>query len=221
MAAVGLGDQQRQAAGGHEVGILPHFGLDERRAVVGVEVERGGHALDAAVGADQVALARARDERHLDPVAGRHVPQRGDVGVPVGGVEEVELVLQLHGDDGAAAAPLALGQQRHRPVEPAADLLQEPRFGLAHPQVGVEAQPCGQRPAVPLGADVRAGPRDDREARFVREVEERPDVAPSCEVPHAGGGLVEVPRQVDVDGAVTGGADRGEPRLPGLPGSLK
>ena len=149
------------------------------------------------------------------------VTQRGHIARAVLAVEEVQFVLQLHHDDGAAGRVLPLGEERQHLVEPGGDPVEEARLVLPDPELRVRAQPGGQRAAVPLGADVRARPRDDVQALLPREVEEGGHVAPALEGPAAGCRLVEVPRQVDVHAGVAGGPDLGEPGAPLLPGQAE
>ncbi len=179
MDAVRLGDEQRQAAVCEQVGVPPHQRFDLGPVVIGVEVEGGQDSVDAAGRARHVALTRARDERDGDARSEREVPERREVAVTVGGVEEVELVLELHRDDCAARVGLALRDDRQRAIEPALDMCQELRLRVTDPQSLLEGEPCRQGTAVPLGADVRTGSCDDGEPGLVGEVEECSDVTPA------------------------------------------
>ncbi len=217
MAPVGLGDQQRQVALRQQLRVAPHLGLDVRGVVVRVEVAGRYDALDVAGRSLDVTLSGAGDQRHGDAVAQCLVAQGGQIARAVLAVEEVQLVLQLHHDDGTARRVLTACQQWQHLVEPRGDLFEEARFVLPYPHLRVETQPGRQRAAVPLGADVRARPGDDVQPCLPREVQEGGDVPPVLEGPDAGCRLVEVPRQVDVHAGVARGAYLFQPGAPLLP----
>lgn len=217
MTAVGLGDEQGQVTVGQHLCVSPDFGLDVRGVVVRVEVARGDDSGDVSGGSLDVALPGTGDEGHGDAVTQGLVAQGGQVTGAVLTVEEVELVLQLHHDDGSVGRVLALGEQRQHMVEPCGDLGEEARLALPYTEVGIETQPGRQRAAVPLGADVRSGAGDDVQSGLLREVQEGGDVAPALEGPAAGRQLVEVPRQIDVHAGVSRVPDLFEPGTPLLP----
>lgn len=217
MTAIGLGDEQGQVTVGQHLCVSADFGLDVRGVVVRVEVARRDDSGDVSGGALDVALPRTGDEGHGDAVAQRLVAQGGQVTGAVLAVEEVELVLQLHHDDGAVGRVLALGEQRQHLVEPSGDLGEEARLVLPYPQVGIEPQPGRQRAAVPLGTDVGPGAGNDVQPGLLREVQEGGDIAPALEGPAARRQLVEVPRKVDVDAGVSRVPDLFEPGAPLLP----
>jgi hypothetical protein len=70
---------------------------------------------------------------------------------------------------------------------------------------GLGQQPGGQAAEVPLGADVRAGPRDDKETELLRQLHEAHQVAVAAEVELALVLLVHVPRNVPARGTGWGG----------------
>lgn len=115
------------------------------------------HGVFGAVGGEQQAVDAACGEGLLDVGA-------------VAGVVAVRavLVLDLYGDDRAAAA----GEQRQQlgddAVEPAVDLGLEAGVGAAQVQAVEGEEAGGQAAEVPFGADVGAGADDGVEAEAER-----------------------------------------------------
>ena len=176
------------AARAQQLGRLLRARPERRRREHPVERAAVEHEVGRTIGRVQEFGDAARDERVAEP------PE-------VGGVVAVaaELVLELHGDDGAAIGGLQRCEAREQLVEPGGDFGQVPRIAGTWLQPRDARQPGGEPAVVPLGADVGPGSHDHVEPEFTRERDEPLDVAPAREVRGRRPALVEVPCDVGVD----------------------
>jgi hypothetical protein len=172
----------------------------------GAEGDRAVQLGQAAAGLHLVVGLVAAQQRHVDAAGAGQVDQGAQVlvVVAVGAV----LVLDLHGDHGAAAGDLPRGDDRQQGVVVRADGGEVAGLVPPHADLGVREQPAGQAAAVPLGADEGAGAHDRVHALGGDQVEEPAQVALPVGVEPAGLRGVEVPRHVGLDGV--------EPHQPGL-----